>query len=60
VTLGSGDGEGRILTYYLSRESRHACPLLPDGLKEGRKGRTAKRTMVFKYKYGIGDITHVE
>ena len=50
---------GGVLTCYLSRESRHARPFLPDSLKEGREIRTAKGTMMFKCKHSISDITHV-
>ena len=60
MALGSGDGEGGILTCYFSRGSWHARPFVPDSLKEGGKGRTAKRTMVFKDKGSISDITDVK
>ena len=51
---------GGVLTYYLSRKSRHACPFISDSLKESREGRTAKRTMMFKYKDSISDIARVK
>ena len=60
VTLDSGDREGGVLTCYLSRESKHACPFLPGSLKGGREGRTAKGTMMFKHKNSISVIAHVE